>query len=81
MKDYPKIELLDAQPADWDTPKAAELMSSYLTKYGDKIKGVHCANDNMAYGVLAGAEGRRHQRLPVVGLRRQPRSGRDGDEG
>ncbi len=52
MKDYPKIELLDSQPADWDTTKAAELMSSYLTKYGDKIKGVHCANDNMAYGVL-----------------------------
>lgn len=52
LKDYPKIELLDSQPADWDTTKAAELMASYLTKYGDKIKGVHCANDNMAYGVV-----------------------------
>jgi ribose transport system substrate-binding protein len=52
IKKNPKIQLLDAQPADWDTTKAAALMSNYLTKYGSKIKGVHCANDNMAYGVL-----------------------------
>lgn len=52
MADYPNIELLDSQPADWDTQKAAELMSQYLTRYGDAIKGVHCANDVMAYGAL-----------------------------
>lgn len=52
MADYPDIELLDAQPADWDTQKGAALMSQYLTRYGDEIKGVHCANDNIAYGVL-----------------------------
>lgn len=52
LKDFPEIELLDAQPADWDTTKAAELMASFLTKYGDKITGVHCANDNIAYGVI-----------------------------
>lgn len=71
QKDYPKIEILDTQPADWDTTKAAELMSSYLTKYGDKIKGVHCANDNMAYGVLQAlkAEG---INLPVVAFDGNP---------
>jgi ribose transport system substrate-binding protein len=52
LKDYPNITLLDAQPADWDTQKGAAVMSSFLTRYGDKIKGVHCANDNIAYGVL-----------------------------
>ena len=52
IKKNPKVQLLDSQPADWDTTKAAALMSNYLTKYGNKIKGVHCANDNMAYGVL-----------------------------
>jgi len=52
LKEFPDIELLDAQPADWDTNKGAALMSSYLTRFGDKIKGVHCANDNIAYGVL-----------------------------
>jgi ribose transport system substrate-binding protein len=71
QKDYPKIEILDTQPADWDTTKAAELMASYLTKYGDKIKGVHCANDNMAYGVLEAlkAEG---ITLPVVAFDGNP---------
>ena len=52
LKDFPEIELLDAQPADWDTTKAAELMASFITRYGDKITGVHCANDNIAYGVM-----------------------------
>jgi len=52
LKDFPEIELLDVQPADWDTQKAAALMSSFITRFGDKITGVHCANDNMAYGVI-----------------------------
>ena len=71
LKDAPGIELLDSQPADWDTTKGAALMSSYLTKYGDKIKGVHCANDNIAYGVLQAlkAEG---ITLPVVAFDGNP---------
>ncbi len=52
LKDFPEIELLDVQSADWDTQKATELMASFITRYGDKITGVHCANDNMAYGVI-----------------------------
>ena len=64
LKDFPKIQLLDAQPADWDTNKAAALMSSYLTKYGDKIKGVHCANDNMAYGVVQALKAE-NTKLPI----------------
>ncbi len=52
LKDYPDVELLDAQPADWDTQKANQVMSSFLTRYGDEITGVHCANDTIGYGVL-----------------------------
>jgi ribose transport system substrate-binding protein len=52
LKDFPEITLLDAQPADWDTQKANELMAQFLTRYGDQITGVHCANDTIAYGVL-----------------------------
>ena len=32
--------------------EAQAIAQDMITKYGDKIKGVHCANDNMAYGVL-----------------------------
>jgi ribose transport system substrate-binding protein len=71
LKDFPNIELLDAQPADWDTTKAAELMASYLTRHGDKIKGVHCANDNMAYGVI--------EALNAAGIADMPITAFDGN--
>ncbi len=65
LKDYPDIELLDAQAADWDTQKANQIMSSFLTRYGDEITGVHCANDTIGYGVLEAlrAEG---MSVPIV---------------
>ncbi|MFD1880227.1 sugar ABC transporter substrate-binding protein [Paracoccus pacificus] len=66
LADYPDITLLDAQPADWDTTKGAELMASFLTRYGDEIKGVHCANDNMAYGVLEALKAEGITDMPVV---------------
>lgn len=72
MKDFPKIELLDAQPADWDTTKAAELMASYLTRYGDKIKGVHCANDNMAYGVIEALKAEGITDMPITAFDGNP---------
>jgi ribose transport system substrate-binding protein len=67
LKDHPGVELLDYQPADWATQKAHQVMQGFLTRFGDKISGVFCANDSMAYGVLEAlkAEGRR---LPVVGF-------------
>ncbi len=71
LAEYPDIELLDVQSADWDTAKAASLMSSFVTRYGDEISGVHCANDTMAYGVLEAlkAEG---MRMPVTGFDGNP---------
>lgn len=71
LAEYPDIELLDVQSADWDTAKAASLMSSFVTRYGDEISGVHCANDTMAYGVLETlkAEG---MRMPVTGFDGNP---------
>lgn len=52
LKDYPDAELLDAQPADWDTQKANQVMQGFITRYGNEISGVHCANDTIGYGVL-----------------------------
>ncbi|WP_028717430.1 sugar ABC transporter substrate-binding protein [Paracoccus sp. J39] len=66
LKDFPDIELLDAQPADWDTTKAAELMSSFLTRYGDRITGVHCAADNIAYGVIEALRAEGITDMPIV---------------
>lgn len=71
LAEYPDIELLDVQSADWDTAKAASLMSSFVTRYGDEIGGVHCANDNMAYGVLEALKAEA-MKLPVTGFDGNP---------
>lgn len=67
MKKFPDIKLLDYQAADWDTTKANQIMASYLTTYGDKIGGVFCANDTIAYGAIEAlrAEGLAGK-IPVV---------------
>lgn len=66
LKDYPDIELLASQPADWDTQKANRVMSSFLTRYGDEIKGVHCANDTIGYGVLEALRAEGIEDMPIV---------------
>lgn len=69
LKKHPKIELLDFQTGDWQSQKAFDITSSWLTRFGDKIKGVWAANNSMGTGVL---EALRAQglagKVPVVGI-------------
>jgi ribose transport system substrate-binding protein len=44
---YPKIELVDEQPADWDVTKVARIWDSLLTKFPN-LKGGFFHNDDMA---------------------------------
>jgi ribose transport system substrate-binding protein len=73
LKDFPNVQLLDYQPADWSTQKANEVMQGFLTRFGDKITGVFSANDSMAYGILEAlrAEGKK---LPVVAYDGNPQA-------
>jgi ribose transport system substrate-binding protein len=43
VKRYPKIEVLDTQPADWDVTAQARIWETLLTKY-PKINAVHFYN-------------------------------------
>jgi ribose transport system substrate-binding protein len=47
VKQYPNIEVLDTQPADWDVSKTARLWETYLTKYPE-IDAAFFHNDDMA---------------------------------
>ena len=47
VKKYPKIEVLDTQPGDWDVTKVARIWETYLTKY-PKISAAYFHNDDMA---------------------------------
>jgi ribose transport system substrate-binding protein len=46
------IKLLEEQTANWDQTAAQNLMDTWLTKYGDDITAVWCANDSMGLGAL-----------------------------
>lgn len=74
LKDYPDAELLAAEPADWDTQKANQVMSAFLTRYGDEIKGVHCANDGIAYGVLEALRAEGIEGMPIVSYDGSPQA-------
>ena len=44
---FPKVQVLDEQPADWDATKVARIWESLLTKY-PKIDAAFFHNDDMA---------------------------------
>lgn len=69
LKDSPDITLLDQQTANWDRTAAFPIVQTWLTKYGDRIKAIWAANDDMALGALealraAGLAGT----IPIVGV-------------
>lgn len=47
LANYPDIELVDEQPADWDVTKVARIWDSLLTKFPD-LKAGFFHNDDMA---------------------------------
>jgi ribose transport system substrate-binding protein len=65
----PKVKLLDLQVASWLATEALEKTNAWLTQYGDQIKGIWAANDDMALGALEAlrADGRAGQ-VPVTGI-------------
>lgn len=47
VKKYPKLQVLDTTPADWDVAKTARIWETLLTKY-PKIDAAYFHNDDMA---------------------------------
>src|SRR6201994_4855806 len=47
VEKFPKIQVLDEQPADWDVTKVARIWETLLTKY-PKISAAYFHNDDMA---------------------------------
>ncbi|HTO60204.1 MAG TPA: sugar ABC transporter substrate-binding protein [Bradyrhizobium sp.] len=69
LQSTPGVRLLDQQTANWDRTAAFPIVQTWLAKYGDQIKGIWAANDDMALGALealraAGLAGS----IPIVGV-------------
>jgi ribose transport system substrate-binding protein len=47
VKKFPKVQVLDTQPADWDVTKVARIWETLLNKY-PKISAAYFHNDDMA---------------------------------
>jgi ribose transport system substrate-binding protein len=65
----PKIKLLDFQVGNWKSTEAYELTGNLRTRFGDQIKGIWAANDDMGTGALESlrAEGMAGK-IPIVGV-------------
>ncbi|MDO4547043.1 MAG: sugar ABC transporter substrate-binding protein [Clostridia bacterium] len=51
LAEYPNIEVAEDDTGNWATSEALTLVETWLNKHPD-VKGVWCANDNMATGAL-----------------------------
>ncbi len=55
--DYPNINILASQTAEWNREKAQTVMETFLTQFGDKIDGVYAFDDGMGLGVISALQG------------------------
>ncbi len=66
---HPDVKLLDFQVANFKSSEAYDLTSSLLTRFGDQIKGIWAANDDMGTGALEALRGEGLAgKVPVVGI-------------
>ncbi len=80
----PGVTLLAIQPANWKRTEAYSVAQDFLSRYGDKIKGVVAENDDMAIGTIqALREKGLAGKIPVTGvdgIKDGMRAVRDGTE-
>jgi ribose transport system substrate-binding protein len=50
LAEYPDIELLDSQIANYLGSEGMAVMESWIAKYGEELQGVFCHSDGMAVG-------------------------------
>jgi ribose transport system substrate-binding protein len=71
VKQFPNIEVLDTQPADWDVTKAARLWETYLTKY-PQIDAAFFHNDDMALAAYNVMKARNRTNILIGGVDAMP---------
>ena len=65
----PNVKLLDFQVADWQSTKAYDTVSAWLTRFGDQIKGIWAANDDMGVGALEALRAEQLAgKVPITGI-------------
>ena len=68
LEEYPDVQLLDEQAADFDRATALEVTRTLLTQYGDQVGGIWAANDDMALGAVQAVEAAGVDGVAVAGI-------------
>jgi ABC-type sugar transport system substrate-binding protein len=64
-----KIEVLDAQSANWKRDQAMTFTENWLTRFNNQIDAVVCQNDDMALGALEAVEAKGlKDKIVVIGV-------------
>ncbi|MFF8945285.1 substrate-binding domain-containing protein [Streptomyces sp. NPDC014864] len=67
LRDYPGIQVVAQQPADFDRTKGLDVMSNLLQAHPD-VQGVIAANDEMALGAVKALGAKAGKSVQVVGF-------------
>jgi ABC-type sugar transport system substrate-binding protein len=69
LKEYPNIELVDTQIANYLGSEGMKVMENWIAKYGEDLKGVFCHSDGMAVGAAEALKnGNMVGKIKVVGF-------------
>jgi ribose transport system substrate-binding protein len=71
LANYPNVELVDEQPADWDVTKVARIWDSLLTKFPD-LKAGFFHNDDMALAANNVIKAKGRQGILLSGIDAMP---------
>ncbi|MBV9636981.1 MAG: sugar ABC transporter substrate-binding protein, partial [Methylobacteriaceae bacterium] len=71
VKKYPKVEVVDKQPGDWDVTKVARIWETHLTKY-PKIDAAFFHNDDMALAAYNVMKAKGRTEIKIGGVDAQP---------
>lgn len=71
VKRFPKVEVLDTTPADWDVTKAVRIWETHLTKY-PKIDAAFFHNDDMALAAWNVMKARNRTDIKIGGVDAMP---------
>jgi ribose transport system substrate-binding protein len=65
----PNVKLLDFQVANWKAADGFNIVGSWLTRFGDQIKGILAANDDMGTGALKALRAENLAgKIPITGI-------------
>jgi ribose transport system substrate-binding protein len=77
---FPKIQVLDEQPADWDVTKVARIWETLLTKY-PKIDAAYFHNDDMALAAYKVMQAKGRTEIKIGGCDAMPPAIKAVEEG